>query len=147
MAHTTVLVSGLITAAFAEAARRLPQLHERWIHISHAVGGSIPGSLLSVSIQRDGWLDMVLRCMEDERAVYGQAATEGPGLFTFNYQMNLSELWIGSMYETLRMLKERKLMAPAMRAPRRCAATRPMSSANLLSKPRSSNPRSHRPLN
>jgi hypothetical protein len=87
------------------------------------------------------------RGMEDERAVYGQAATEGPGLFTFNYQMNLSELWIGSMYETLRMLKERKLMAPAMRAPRRCAATRPMSSANLLSKPRSSNPRSHRPLN
>jgi hypothetical protein len=109
MAQTNVLVSGLITAAFDEAARKLPQLHQCWVQISHAVGGSIPGSLLSVSIQRDGSLDMVLRCMEDEQAGRGQA-TEGPGLFTFNYQRMLSELWVGSMYETLRTLKERKLM-------------------------------------
>jgi hypothetical protein len=63
------------------------------------------------SLQNDGNLDLVLRCMEDDR-VAGAQAPEQEGLFELHYQKMLSELWVGSLYETLRLLiVERKLVA------------------------------------
>lgn len=68
----------------------------------------MPHSLLMVSVQRDGELDLVLRCMEDEQALLALNATND-NQFGFHYQKMLSELWVGSVYETLRLLVERKL--------------------------------------
>src|SRR5438132_10790560 len=101
-------VSKLIAAAFAEAARRNAELDRSWIQVSVRLGGAIPDSLLMASLQQDGNLDLVLRCMEDERAAQ---APEQEGLFEVHYQKMLSELWVGRLYEPLRLLVvERKLL-------------------------------------
>jgi len=99
-------VSPLIVAAFGQAAQKYPEIHRSWITASFRVGSLLPNSLLSMCIQRDGWLDMVLRCMEDELAAGSHAGAQGE----YHFQNLLSELWIGSVYETLRLLKARKLM-------------------------------------
>jgi hypothetical protein len=101
-------VSGLITAAFAQASNKYPDLHKRWIQTSVRVGGLIPASLLMASVQHDGNLDLVLRAMEDENTPPEQAADRLP-MFASHYQKMLSELWVGSLYETTRLLIERKL--------------------------------------
>jgi hypothetical protein len=97
-------VSKMIAEAFAEAARRQASLHEAWIRVSHRLGGALPDSLLGPSVQKSGRLDLVLRCMEDERVA------EQEGLFEYGQQNMLSELWVGSVYETLRLLTERELI-------------------------------------
>jgi hypothetical protein len=100
-------VSKMIAAAFAHAAQTHASLDEAWIRVSHHLGGALPDSLLMHSVQRDGRLDLVLRCMEDERVAYAQAP-EQEGLFELPYQIMLSEMWVGSVYETLRLLTDRK---------------------------------------
>jgi len=100
--------SKLIAAAFAVARRKYPDLNKSWIQTSFRLGGLLAASRLSVNVQHDGELDLVLRCMEDERAAGG---AEQDALFEFNYQMMLSEMWVASVYETLRLLRERKLLA------------------------------------
>jgi hypothetical protein len=60
------------------------------------------------SVQRDGHIDILLRAMEDEAAAHHKAGTEGH-LMAFHWQKMLSDLWIGSVYETTRLLQERKL--------------------------------------
>ena len=76
---------------------------------ARGIGGLLPNSLLGVSVQRDGSLDVVLRSMEDEARV--QAEKQGQPSMTFNYQSLLSVLWIGSIYETLLLLSARGLAA------------------------------------
>jgi hypothetical protein len=44
--------------------------------------------------------------MEDE-CLAGAQAPEQEGLFEFHYQRMLSEVWVGSVYETLRLIVER----------------------------------------
>jgi hypothetical protein len=61
-------------------------------------------SLLSYSVQQYGKLDLVLRCMEDEIA-----PQVGKSEFQFQDQRLFSEIWVGGVYEVLRLLKERKL--------------------------------------
>jgi hypothetical protein len=99
-------VTKIIVAAFDQAARTHRSLHEPWTRVSIRLGGTLPKSLLMSSVQRDGTLDMVLRCMEDERVARAQAS-EPDGMFDFHYQRMLSEIWIGSVYETLRLIVER----------------------------------------
>jgi hypothetical protein len=94
-------VSDLITASFREASERYPILHEAWIRISHRVGGLLPNSLLSHSLQRYGELDLALRCMEDELA-----PQVGKSQVEFRYQILFSEIWVGGIYETLRLLAD-----------------------------------------
>jgi hypothetical protein len=105
-----VTVTQLITAAFMLARSRYPELHKTWISISLRVGGLLPNSMLSVSVQRAGELDMVLRCMEDDFS----PAREGAGevdLFSFHYQKMLSDIWVGKAYEIFSLLinSKRKL--------------------------------------
>ena len=57
-------LSKMIAEAFAEAARMHSSLNEAWIRVSHRLGGALPNSLLWVSLQKAGRLDLVLRCME-----------------------------------------------------------------------------------
>ena len=84
------------------------ELHKHWIHISHGVGGRLPKSLLVASIQRDGAVDLLLRCIEDEQAS-AMATKKETGMFNFHYQKMLSEYWIGGVYEVFRTLRPRHL--------------------------------------
>jgi hypothetical protein len=57
----------LIETAFRGSAIKYPEIHKAWIDMSMYVGRQLPDSLLAVSIQRSGELDMLLRVMEDEK--------------------------------------------------------------------------------
>lgn len=100
----------LIAQAFAEARSRYREANTAWIRISHSIGSRLPESLLGTSIQRDGELDLVLRCVEDEIAKVLSLSERDDPFFVGHYLNALSTYWIGGMYETLRLLKERKLV-------------------------------------
>jgi hypothetical protein len=100
-------VSTRLMATFTDAQARYPELYKAWAIISHEVGSRLPNSLLSMSIQKDGSVDLLLRCMEDEQAL-GMARTSSGG-FAVHYQKIMSDYWIGGVYETFRLLRERKL--------------------------------------
>jgi hypothetical protein len=95
-------VSKMIAGAFEQAAQTHASLHEAWIRVSVRLGGVLPDSRLMSSVQNDGRLDLVLRCMEAECLAGAQE-----GLFESHYQRVLSEVWVGSVYETLRLIVER----------------------------------------
>jgi hypothetical protein len=98
----------LLVQAFVVAKLKQQSLHEIWVRISHRVGSRLPSSLLSVAIQRDGELDLVLRTLEDEQAARMPTNAES-GMFEFHYLNMLSVYWIGGMYETFALLRRRKL--------------------------------------
>jgi hypothetical protein len=60
--------SQLLVAAFATARQRQNDLPKKWIQISVRLGGLLPASLLMAGIQREGELDALIRCLEDEMA-------------------------------------------------------------------------------
>jgi hypothetical protein len=91
-----MLVSQLITAAFGQASQNYPEVRRSWTQISFRVGGLLPNSFLFACVQR-----------EDETAVRVRADADDNG--EFHFQCLLSEMWIGTVYETLRLLNERKL--------------------------------------
>jgi hypothetical protein len=82
-------VGPLIAGAFMRARSRYPELNRTWVKVSFKAGGRLPASLLMVNIQRDGELDLVIRCMEDEVA---QDVERGGSdeLFVGNYLSVLS---------------------------------------------------------
>lgn len=100
-----MIVSNFVASAFAQARARQDELVQRWISISHKVGSLLPRSLLAMSVQRVGEMDVLLRAIEDE------FRSAGPDEFGFNahYQIMMGDLWVGSLYEICRLLSERKL--------------------------------------
>jgi hypothetical protein len=102
-------VSQLVAAAFALGRQTHGELNQTWIKVSVRLGGLVPHSRLMMSVQHDGELDLVLRCMEDDLAAAGGA--EKIGMFEGHYLVMLSEIWIASVYETLRLLDDRQLMS------------------------------------
>lgn len=94
-----MLVGSLIATAFEIARSRQEALVSRWIAASVRVGGLLPRSTLMVSVQRVGELDVVLRCMEEEITNGNSASISAP-----NYLMDFAELWIGSIYEIVRVI-------------------------------------------
>lgn len=101
-------VGALIVAAFQQARNKYRALNQSWTDISFRVGGIIPDSLLKMSVQRVGELDLVLRCLEDEFASAGQSDA-ARDMFRDHYQTMLSELWVGSFYAIFELLVYRKL--------------------------------------
>lgn len=95
-------VTELVQAAFEQASSKYHDLHSTWITASVQIGSKLPNSLLMSSVQKAGTLDILIRCMEDELSL------EAPDL-PFTNQVFLSELWIGHVYEFVRLLNERKL--------------------------------------
>lgn len=95
----------LVNNAFKISRERFTDFHKKWISVSYKVGGLLPNSLLVMSIQRAGELDLLLRCMEAD--VLKSNAKEDH--FFVHYQMMFSEYWIGAIYESVRLLQERKL--------------------------------------
>jgi len=101
-------IGTVVANAFRIALAKHSELHKHWIGISIRVGGRLPKSLLMASIQRDGEVDLLLRCIEDERA-RAMAAGKESGMFDFHYQKMLSDYWIGGIYESFRTLRQRNL--------------------------------------
>lgn len=99
-------VGQLIATAFHQARQSYPDLNRKWVEASHFIGSAVPQSLLSVSIQREGELDLVLRCIEDETTQRHKAGQED-GLFIGNYLHVLSSSWIGGIYAVFFALKSR----------------------------------------
>ena len=96
-------VTQLLAQAFSVARGRLPEVQKAWVAASHRMGGLLPNSLLAPSIYKLGDLDLVLRCMEDERASADLDAKESDRLLIM-----LSEQWVGSAYAVAWVLKERE---------------------------------------
>ena len=102
----------LISSAFALASSQKREVKEAWLSISHGVGSLLPNSLLVRSIQEVGDLDVLLRCMEEERKpCVSQPQDFGIDVhFAFHYQSVLSRIWICGLYEIFRLLKFRQLI-------------------------------------
>ncbi|TSP10644.1 hypothetical protein [Cupriavidus campinensis] len=99
-------ITRLLTAAFvlAEAGNR--ELQEKWIAISCNAGARVPASLLMMSVQRVGRLDVLLRALEAESRA--SEPGDGPTLGS-EYLAFLSEAWVGSLYEIVRSMEERQV--------------------------------------
>jgi hypothetical protein len=106
--HPSMTISDLITAAFQQAADKYPHVQDAWLKASVHIGGLMPNSLLMPSIQNDGRLDVVLYSMEDELGAELQNSVHRP-MLALTFQTLLSEVWIGRVYETVRLLVDRKL--------------------------------------
>ncbi len=102
-------VSELILSGYQLALNQQEAVTQSWVMGSHKLGSKLPGSLLCVSVQRAGRLDAVLRCMEDEHT--SAALREEIRPWIAEPLTSLSEMWIGQVYEILRLTLERKLIA------------------------------------
>lgn len=103
-------ISEIVSAAFMQASVRQKETNQRWITASHRIGGLLPGSALTSSVQAIGHLDTLLRSMEDDVVEVGPEelhTTASIGIHT--YRTIFSDTWIGSAYEIVRLLKQRKL--------------------------------------
>jgi hypothetical protein len=98
-------VSTLIIGAFELARARQRASQSLWVKTSWKIGGRLPHSALLMSVQRDAEVDLVLRCMEDDHTPTKDNEID----LSYHYQKMLSDLWIGSMYETYRLMIERKV--------------------------------------
>lgn len=103
-----VPVGELLSLALFGGRERNHELAETWGKQSVALGGLLPTSMLMGSIQRAGDFDLLLRSMEDEQRTRPEDASDP--LFTFNTHNIFAELWVGMIYEIVRLLLDRKLV-------------------------------------
>jgi hypothetical protein len=103
-----VSVTHSLMAAFAEARTQYPQIEKVWLGASYSWGCRMPNSLLMMSVNDAGRLDVVIRSMEDEFDVDDPNQHEALRLLTM-----LSSQWISTGYEVLRVLRERNLFPSA----------------------------------
>ncbi len=99
-------IGQLLVAVFAAGRMADPELYKRWIAMSFRLGGLLPDSLLSVSVQRAGEVDLVCRALERELVEQPVSAIEMD--FRYNYLFVLSEWFIGSVYSVCYTLSSRK---------------------------------------
>ncbi len=103
-------VSPLLNALFNIARAKYAAQHGAWVQLSHLLSGRFKLVTAIGSIQREGDLDILLRCLEDE---FG-AKKDASGMdFSFHYQMMFSETWILGCYEILRAFQQRDREAAA----------------------------------
>jgi hypothetical protein len=76
--------------------------------MSHRIGSQLPRSLLAVTIQQIGEVDLLCRALEKE--LLEQPPRDGEIDFRFNYLMVLSEWWIRSAYAVCYTLKDRMIL-------------------------------------
>jgi hypothetical protein len=90
------------------AFQRQNAARNTWRELSWKFGGILPHSLLMVTIQKDGEVDLILRCIEDDAAaVIRNKGQEGLEEFDADFSATVVRYWIGSMYETFRVLKNK----------------------------------------
>jgi hypothetical protein len=94
------LLSGLFNIARAKYRAE----NEAWVQLSFRLSGRFNLGTAAASIQREGDLDLLLRCLEDEF----RRSNDASGVdFSLHYQMMLSETWVVGWYEILRAFKQR----------------------------------------
>ena len=105
-------VTDTIAKAFALAFADQRPVLERWIAVSHGIGALLPDSLLAMSVQQIGAMDVLLRSLEKEREplVYEREKSDADIHLEFRYQCILSQNWVCGAYEIFRLLKSRKLI-------------------------------------
>jgi hypothetical protein len=74
MSDSVPTVGQLLVAAFGFSRAKNSQLNQRWIGMSWRIGSQLPQSLLSISIQRLGEVDLVCRALETELMTQPQQA-------------------------------------------------------------------------
>lgn len=104
-----ISIGQLINCAFNLARGRQQVALDGWRKISWGLGARLPGSMLILSLQRAGSLDAVLRSMEDEFD-HEAEKTRPIEQSTADCQIMLSEIWVGVVYEILRLVNERALL-------------------------------------
>ncbi len=96
-----------LAAAFALAFSRSPNIHDAWIKVSLRVGSVLNQSILTISLQELGRLDMVLRCLEDDFSP-NMLGDNDLSVILPSIQLHFSEIWMGSTYEIFRLLQDKK---------------------------------------
>ena len=102
-------VSPLINVAFNVSRAKYRDEHTAWTNLSGVLSGRFNLPIAMMNIQRQGDLDLLLRCMEDEFEANKAAEiadTTGSNM-TFHYQLTLSEIWVVGCYELLRAFRQR----------------------------------------
>ncbi len=119
-------VSSLLSAAYFLSLTNCKaadgeKINGIWVRISHKIGSLLPGSLLVVSVQQAGTLDLLIRKMEDEYISTTSSENLNPTNAAatlienekLTIQFMMSELWIGTVYEFMRLLADRsRKLAP-----------------------------------
>src|SRR6266853_4619249 len=96
-------VSPMINVAFNVSRAKYHAEHTAWTNLSGVLSGRFNLPIAMMNIQRQGDLDLLLRCMEDEFEANKAAEiadTTGSNM-TFHYQLSLSETWVVGCYEIL----------------------------------------------
>ncbi len=103
-AMTLPPVSPLLNLLFNVARAKYRAENEAWVQLSHRLSGRFNLVAALSSMQREGDLDILLRCLEDE---FNMNKDPSGMDLTFHYQMMFSETWIMGCYEILRAFKQR----------------------------------------
>ena len=97
-------VSPLLNSLFNIARAKYGAENKAWVDLSCRLSGRFNLIAAMPSIQREGDLDILLRCLEDEFSTNKDAS----GMeFSVHYQMMFSEAWIVGCYEILRTFRQR----------------------------------------
>lgn len=99
-------VSPFLNGAFNIAKARYHDRYVAWTNFSALLAGRFALPIAMINLQRQGDLDLLLNCIEDEFETNRDAENAGLN-FTFHYQMMLSESWVVSCYEILRAFRQR----------------------------------------
>lgn len=97
-------VSPLLSSLFNIARAKYRSEHSAWVKLSHLLAGRFGLFTAAMSLQQQGDLDILLRCLEDEfdtNKIVSEMDLSG------HYQMLFSETWIAGCYEILRAFRER----------------------------------------
>jgi hypothetical protein len=88
-----ISVSPLVNAMFAVARTKYHNLYVAWTDISSRLAGRCSLPIAMINLQRQGDLDLLLRCIEDESEAnkIAEAADQLGANFIFHYQVMLSE--------------------------------------------------------
>jgi hypothetical protein len=97
-------VSPLLIGLFNVARAKYPAENAAWVQLSFRLSGRFNLGTAAPSIQREGDLDLMLRCLEDEFNTNNEASGVD---FSSHYQMMFSEAWIVGCYEILRAFRQR----------------------------------------
>jgi hypothetical protein len=94
----------MLNSLFNIARKKYQTEHETWVQLSFRLSGRFKLFTAMPSLQRQGDLDLLLRCLEDE--FYPNKDVPGVD-FAFHYQMMFSETWVVGCYEILRAFQQR----------------------------------------
>lgn len=107
-------LSPLFNSLFNVARAKYGAENKAWVQLSYCLAGRFNLPTAISSIQGQGDLDILLRCLEDEF----NTSKDASGLdFTFHYQIMFSETWVVGCYEILRAFQQRDREAAAAGRP------------------------------